>query len=160
MALNIVEIVNASGSQQFDDARALILEYAGQLGFDLAFQNFDAELVSLPTMYNTIVGGLWVAYLDGMPVGVIGLRRFSDTIGEVKRTFVRETARGHGIGKLLLLKVIEKARALNYQSLKLDTTDAMKSAIKLYTDNGFEEIPSYRYNPQDGARYFELRLNN
>jgi putative acetyltransferase len=153
-----IEIVPAATMAQYADATALILEYSQWLNFDLAFQLFDQEMASLSIMYNQSNGGLFVAYLDGAPVGVIGLRRLSETEGEVKRMFVQDRARGNGIGKMLLEKCIDVARALKYQSIKLDTTDFMKFAIKLYTDHGFREIPAYRYNPQEGARYFELRL--
>jgi hypothetical protein len=35
----------------------------------------------------------------------------------------------------------------------------MKSAIRLYVDHGFIEIPAYRYNPHEAARYFELKIS-
>lgn len=110
-------------------------------------------------MYNDSDGGLFIAYFDGQPAGVIGLRRLEGLQGEIKRMFVKESARGHGIGRMLLGKCIEAAKLLNYRLLRLDTADFMKPAIKLYEDQGFIEIPAYRYNPAKGARYFELKLN-
>lgn len=153
-----IEIIHATSEQHFADAKDLIHEYVSWLNFDLSFQNFDHEMASLPAMYNIKDGGLFVAYLDLQPTGVVGLRRFSEKEGEVKRMFVKETARGHGIGKLLLIKCIDTAKALHYQSLKLDTAGFMKAAHKLYTGHGFVEIPAYRYNPEESARYFELTL--
>lgn len=153
-----IAIVRAATQKQYDEAVLLIREYAAWLNFDLSFQNFEAEMASLPDMYNVRDGGLFIAYLDEDPVGIIGLRRFNNTDGEVKRMFVKTQARGRGIGKLLLRTCIDMAKALDYQSLKLDTADFMKSAIELYVDQGFVEIPAYRYNPQEGARYFELML--
>jgi putative acetyltransferase len=153
-----VVIISAASEQHFTDARSLILEYVEWLNFDLSFQNFDQEMASLPAMYNAHDGGLFIVYLNAEPAGVIGLRRLSNTEGEVKRMFVRDTARGLGIGKLLLTRCIDTAKALRYHALKLDTADFMKAAHKLYIDHGFKEIPAYRYNPQQGARYFELDL--
>jgi carbonic anhydrase len=152
-----IEIRLASHSQDFLDAKQLILEYVSWLGFDLAFQNFDQEMAGLPDMYNPKYGGLFIAYLDAKPVGVAGLRKFSETDAEVKRMFVTDEAKGMGAGKLLLRKCIETAKTLNYKSIKLDTA-AFMTAIKLYTDHGFTEIPAYRFNPHDHARYFELVL--
>lgn len=154
----MIELITASTERHFVDARDLILEYAAWLNFDLAFQHFDQEMASLPAMYNGRDGGIFIAYMNGQPVGVIGLRRFSETAGEVKRMFVKDSARGNGIGKRLLSTCIDTARSLGYRSLKLDTADFMQSAIKLYSAHGFNEIPAYRYNPQEGARYFELDL--
>lgn len=152
-------IIRATTVTQYEEAALLIREYAAWLNFDLSFQNFEAEMASLPRMYNDSDGGLFIAYFDGQPAGVIGLRRLEGLQGEIKRMFVKESARGHGIGRMLLGKCIEAAKLLNYRLLRLDTADFMKPAIKLYEDQGFIEIPAYRYNPAKGARYFELKLN-
>jgi carbonic anhydrase len=160
MTQHKIEIRLAQHPQDFLDATQLILEYVSWLGFDLAFQNFDQEMAGLPDMYNPRDGGLFLAYLDAKPVGVAGLRKFSATDAEVKRMFVRDEAKGNGLGKLLLQTCIKTAKTLHYKSIKLDTAEFMKAAIKLYTDHGFVEIPAYRFNPHDHARYFELDLTN
>jgi len=154
-----IEIIRADTVKQFEDAAVLIREYAAWLNFDLSFQNFESEMASLPAMYNDVDGGLFIAYLDKLPAGVIGLRRFEGSQGEIKRMFVKDSARGQGIGRMLLRKCIHTAKTLNYKLLKLDTTDDMKSAIKLYEDHGFVETGAYRFNPEKGARYFELKLD-
>lgn len=154
-----IEIKTAITPQHFLDAKELISEYVTWLGFDLAFQNFDAEMADLPKMYNQKDGGLFIAYINNAPVGIAGLRRFSASDAEVKRMFVKDTAKGMGIGKQLLRTCIETARKLGYQTIKLDTAAFMHAAIKLYTDHGFVEIDAYRFNPHDHARYFELTLN-
>lgn len=154
-----IEIKPANTPEELSHAKALILEYVTWLGFDLAFQNFDAEIADLPKMYNPADGGLFIAYLNHAPVGIAGLRRFSQTDAEVKRMFVKDSAKGKGIGKQLLRTCIETARKLGYQTVKLDTAAFMNAAIKLYTDHGFVEIDAYRFNPHDHARYFELKLN-
>ena len=92
-------------------------------------------------------------------VGVAGIKRFNETDCEVKRMFVQPESRGFKIGQLLLTKCLDAAKELNYQAVKLDTADFMKSAIRLYTDNGFREIDAYRYNPHEEARYFELNFS-
>jgi putative acetyltransferase len=81
-----VEIRLAQHPQDFLDAKQLIMEYVAWLGFDLAFQNFDKEMADLPAMYNKHDGGFFLAYLDGIPVGIAGVRRFSTTEAEVKRS--------------------------------------------------------------------------
>ncbi len=151
-----VSIKTAQTNADYLLAKKLILEYSTWLGFDLSFQNFDEEMEGLPEMYNEENGGLFLAVKNNVVVGVAGLRRFSATESEVKRMFVKEEARGFGIGKLLLQKCIETARKAGYKKVKLDTTDFMQSAIKLYINTGFVEIPAYRYNPHKAARYFEL----
>jgi putative acetyltransferase len=155
-----VEIVTAAHPQEFCDAKLLIMDYVAWLGMDLSFQDFDREMETLPDLYNTERGGLFIAYLNGQPVGVAGLRKFGENDGEVKRMFVKPEARTRGIGRLLLAKCIETAQQLHYISLKLDTSDEMKTAINLYEKMGFVEIPAYRFNPHESARYFALDLTS
>ena len=155
---NSVEIKMAQTATNFLNSRELILEYVAWLGIDLSFQNFDKEMEGLPEMYSPTEGGLYLAYINGEAVGVAGLRRFGERDGELKRMFVKPNNRGLGIGQLLLSACLESARALQYESVKLDTADFMTSAIKLYKDNGFTEIEAYRHNPHESARYFELKL--
>lgn len=159
MEQNKVSIQQCDSSEDFLLAKELIMEYTRWLGFDLAFQNFDQEIDNLREMYNKRDGGLLLAMMNGLAVGVAGVRRFNKTDCEIKRMFVKDGNRGKGIGQLLLTKCIELARAVGYDNIKLDTTDLMKPAIKLYSQNGFVEISPYRYNPHEAARYFELKLH-
>ena len=155
---NSIEIKMAETATDFANAKKLILEYVAWLGIDLSFQNFDKEMAGLPEMYNHKDGGLFIAYINEEAVGIAGIRRFNKNDGEIKRMFVQPNSRGLGIGQLLLNHCIDKARKLNYDTIKLDTADFMKSAIKLYTDHGFKEISAYRHNPHESAKYFELNL--
>jgi len=155
---NQIEIKAAHTPADFLVAKELILEYIEWLAFDLAFQHIDKELNSLPEMYGDPDGGLVLARINDKAVGVAGIRKYADRECELKRMFVKPESRGLGIGKLLITACIEIAKKLNYDIIKLDTADFMKSAIKLYVDNGFIEIPAYRYNPHEAARYFELKI--
>lgn len=142
-----IEIKIAKTATEFSHAKELILEYVAWLGIDLSFQNFDQEMEGLPQMYNSNDGGLFIAYTNNVAVGIAGIRKFSEKDCEVKRMFVKPNSRGLGIGGLLLKECLDTAKKLNYDSVKLDTANFMKSAIKLYTDHGFEEIAAYRHNP-------------
>lgn len=153
-----IKIIHAKNPEDFAEAKQLIHEYASWLGIDLSFQNFDNEINDLETMYAEPDGGLLLAKIEGITAGVAGIRKFENKVGELKRMFVRDEFRNHGIGKMLLSASIELAKKLNYEVIKLDTADFMKAAIKLYKENGFVEIPEYRYNPLEAARYFELVL--
>ncbi|MCK0189858.1 GNAT family N-acetyltransferase [Arenibacter sp. F20364] len=155
---NKIKIKLASTATDFSNAKELILEYVAWLGIDLSFQNFEKEMEGLPQMYSPSEGGLFIAYKDGDAVGIAGLRKFSELDGELKRMYVKPNSRGLGLGALLLTACLDAAKKLKYQTVKLDTADFMKSAIKIYTDNGFVEIPAYRHNPHESARYYELSL--
>ncbi|MGH2933448.1 MAG: GNAT family N-acetyltransferase [Gaiellaceae bacterium] len=128
--------------------RALFREYADSLGVDLSFQGFDEELAALPAGYDVLL----VAGSDGC----VGVRPFEDGVCEMKRLYVRPSARGTGLGRALARAAFDHARALGYRAMRLDTMPAMGEA--LYESLGFVEIPPYRHNPVAGARFMERRL--
>jgi ribosomal protein S18 acetylase RimI-like enzyme len=130
--------------------RRLFREYAGSLGVDLAFQGFEEELAALPDGYDVLL----VAGDDGC----VGVRRFGDGVCEMKRLYVRPSARGSGLGRELALAAVEHARALGYRAMRLDTMPMMGEAQALYASIGFVEIEAYRHNPVAGTRFMELDL--
>jgi ribosomal protein S18 acetylase RimI-like enzyme len=130
--------------------RALFREYAASLGVDLSFQGFEEEVAALPAGYDAI--------LVAGDEGCVGVRPFEDGVCEMKRLYVRPSARGAGLGRTLALAAVEHARALGYRSMRLDTMPMMGSAQTLYESLGFVEIPPYRHNPVAGTRFMELLL--
>ena len=130
--------------------RTLFREYADALGVDLSFQGFDDEVAALPAGYDVLL------VADGG--GCVGVRPFDEGVCEMKRLYVRPSARGAGVGRALALAAIEHARALGYRRMRLDTMPMMGSAQALYESLGFVEIPPYRHNPVAGTRFMELRL--
>ena len=54
--------------------------------------------------------------------------------------------------------VIEEAKAIGYERMRLDTVPAMTTAIRLYESLGFRNTDPYRHNPLEGARFMELVL--
>ena len=141
-----------------ENIRLLFGEYTRSLGIDLAFQNYEQELTSLPGKYAPPDGKLYIAYVDGAPAGCIGLRKFDAQSCEMKRLYVRNRFRGLKIGELLAGKVISDAARLGYQAMLLDTLDTMKSAISLYKKLGFVEIAPYYNSPMADTHFLRLAL--
>jgi len=144
---------------QIAQARELFLEYAQSLGFSLCFQNFDKELADLPGDYSPPDGRLLLAECDAQLAGCVALHKLEDRICEMKRLYLRPAFRGKRLGRRLADRIIEEARQIGYQRMRLDTVEpVMKDAVAMYRRIGFREIAPYCANPMAGALYMELVL--
>ncbi|TBR16728.1 GNAT family N-acetyltransferase [bacterium] len=142
----------------FAAAIAVTKDYVRWLGMDLAFQGLDAEFAAFPVMYGPPEGVFLLAWEGPEPAGGVGLRRLEPGVCEMKRLFVYDRFQGRGLGRGLCVGLIERARALGYGRMRLDTIARMEPALALYATLGFVKIAPYRFNPDPGAVYLELRL--
>ena len=123
---------------------------------DLCFQDFAAELERLPEMYGAPSGCLLLGRVDGVAVACVGMRRKSAEACEMKRLYVRESARRYGLGRRLALAAIAAARTLGYGRMVLDTLESLGPARGLYASLGFRETAPYYANPLPGVVYLAL----
>ncbi len=151
-------IVIARSDADFAAARALFEEYAAQLGVDLRFQGFEAELSNLPAMYGPPAGCLLLARQGSGFAGCVGVRALPGGDCEMKRLYARAGARGRGLGRALAVAAISAARELGHSRMLLDTLDTMSAARALYASLGFREIAPYYVNPIADTKYLGLEL--
>jgi GNAT superfamily N-acetyltransferase len=157
-----IEFITPATPEQLAATRLIFQEYAHQLGVDLCFQNFEAELAGLPGDYAPPQGCLLLALVDGEIAGCCAMRPL-ETVDyanacEMKRLYVRLAFRGFGLGRQLAEAVLDAARIAGYHSLLLDTLNDMEAARALYEDLGFKDIPPYYHNPIAGAHYLKVDL--
>ena len=156
----MVKLKQAESEAEVKQARRLFEEYAAWLGFNLCFQNFDKELAELPGDYAPPNGCLFLAVENDQVAGCVALRKIGEGTGEMKRLYVRPEFRGKGLGRTLTETIIEAARDLGYQRLRLDTLPGkMDQAIAMYRSLGFRDIERYYNNPYEEAAFMELLLN-
>jgi putative acetyltransferase len=154
-----ITTTQAESATQIAAIRELFLQYANSLGFSLCFQSFDQELASLPGDYAPPDGRLLLATSNGQPAGCVALHKVAPEICEMKRLYIRPQFRGKDLGRELAERIIADARHIGYKRLRLDTVEpVMKTAVAMYRQLGFREIPPYRQNPIAGALYMELQL--
>ena len=105
-------------------------------------RHHDAFRGELPRLLGPR-GRLVVARLDGTPVGVGALKPVDDTIAEIKRIYVRPEARGAGVGRAILARLVEDARAERYRTVRLESLRFMTAALAMYRSFGFVETPPF-----------------
>lgn len=135
-------------------------------GIDLTFQSFTTELSKLPGLYSSSKGGiLLLAHThssphakDGEPLGCVALRPLQPpAIAELKRLYVSPSARGSGLGKVLVSEVLRRAKEMGYEEVKLDTLLFMREARQLYAEFGFEKCEAYYDTPVEGTVFMRWK---
>ena len=154
-----MKLIQAQTAAEISQARKLFEEYAAGLEINLCFQNFDKELAELPGEYVPPNGRLFLAHEGEQVAGCVAFRKIADGVCEMKRLYVRPGFRGTGLGRSLTETVIDTAREVGYQRMRLDTLPGkMDRAIAMYRALGFQEIEPYYSNPVAGALFMELEL--
>ncbi|HSR82479.1 MAG TPA: GNAT family N-acetyltransferase [Hyphomicrobiaceae bacterium] len=119
----------------------LLRAYEVGAGVSLCFQDFDAEVASLPGNYAPPRGTMLLARQAGGDdfLGCVALRPVPDRpdLCEMKRLYVRPGQRGSGLGRTLALAVMAEACRLGYRRICLDTLPGMTAAQALYRALGF-----------------------
>jgi ribosomal protein S18 acetylase RimI-like enzyme len=137
----------------------LFKAYALSLPIDLSYQDFESELAGLPGKYAPPAGELLLARDESnSPLGCVALRPLLIGVCEMKRLYVAPQGRGRGIGKALMIAVINEARKKGYREMRLDTLPSMATAQAMYRGAGFEPMEPYYATAIAGTLFLRLRL--
>ncbi|MFL6010399.1 MAG: GNAT family N-acetyltransferase [Gaiellaceae bacterium] len=129
------------------DFRALVSETLREFGFD-PDPTLDPDLEDPSGTY----AALWVAVDGDRVVGSVAMRELGDGAAELKRMYLRPDARGQGLGKRLLVTALDWAREQGARTVRLDTSERMVAAQRLYEANGFTRVEG------DAPRQGQCRL--
>ena len=143
----------------FDVLKSRYPEMVAEIDEYIAKQNIQHQLADFEAYFIPPHGECFLAMLEGAPVGMVMIRPASDGGCELNRMYVREAARGHGVGRMLCQAVIEEARKLSYATVFLGALYRHVEALPLYRSLGFCEYqPQGGYRPDD-KRVIHMRLD-
>jgi ribosomal protein S18 acetylase RimI-like enzyme len=121
---------------QLDFAQGTPLESAVRTYIE---RSLSDDLSDIPSNYQNRSGdNFWVADLDGLVSGMVGIQKRSEAEAELRRMSVARDARRQGIGWKLLETVEEFCREQGYSQIFLSTVSQLVPAITMYRKYGFQ----------------------
>jgi ribosomal protein S18 acetylase RimI-like enzyme len=132
---------------------------SAEIGVKTGLRLIDKQIAELPGDYGTPRGEVILAFAQEALVACGALRGLEPRIGEIKRIYVRTDHRGPGFGPRLTGALLDRARDLGYERVRLDTLPTMTAAIRFYQEMGFDPVPPYWPHPVPGALFFEYRMD-
>jgi GNAT superfamily N-acetyltransferase len=139
--------------------------YAEEFGWNQDYEALVARILAdFHEQFDPAQDGAWIADIDDEMVGSIFLVH-GDTprIGRLRLLYVEPTARGLGIGAMLIGACIDGARARGYARLTLWTNDVLVAARTLYERFGFtlaKEEPHQSFGQQLVGQTWSLSLEH
>ena len=104
---------------------------------------FDEALDHLSVYYDRPGRAYYVLLEDGAVTGGVGLAQFEGLPGccELQKLYLSPAARGRGLGYRMIRFIEERARALGYRQMYLETHTNLQAAIHEYERSGYRQIP-------------------
>lgn len=112
--------------------------YWEQLGWNGEYEALIARIVAdYAAGHDPARETGWIAEIDGDPVGSILCVDAGGGVAKLRLLWVEPSARGKGVGGLLVRRCVDFARETGYLSMTLWTMSVLDSARRLYEDAGF-----------------------
>jgi ribosomal protein S18 acetylase RimI-like enzyme len=161
-----VEIVRAATGLDFAQVALVLGEQRAWLEatIDLdvgSLQPSARREYASPAEYYAPPAELLLARLDRRAAGIVGMHPTGDGRVELKRLYVRRSARAAGLGRRLVEEVVARARATGYSAVFLETAPRrMAAAWRLYRSLGFVETRAEGLDGVDDVVGMELPLRD
>ena len=141
----------------FKEYTDMLIENDSRFAAYLEIQNYDDEIKDLSVKYGEPYGRLYIARVDGAPVGCVAMKNHDgENSGELKRLYVRPEYRGRGYARILTERILEDAKSVGYDAVYLDTLPFLTAAKHLYDKLGFVVCEPYNDDPM-GCSIFMCR---
>jgi DNA-binding MarR family transcriptional regulator/ribosomal protein S18 acetylase RimI-like enzyme len=122
--------------------------YVAELGYPPVFERYVVQAFSdLVATFAPPRDRIFVAERDRRFVGSIAVKGLPNATAQLRFLLVEHHARGHGLGRRLVQRVLDHARALGERRIVLETASDLVAARALYTGCGFRKIASTADEP-------------
>lgn len=119
----------------------------------------DGDLEDVAAWYGSRHGAFDVLVDgSGVLVGCSGVYGRSQTVCELRRLYLAYKVRHRGLGRMLLHRVVDWARARGFETMELFTAPVLKEAVQLYERFGFARQAQTAAGPVACDLHFSLRL--
>ncbi|PZV08277.1 MAG: GNAT family N-acetyltransferase [Leptolyngbya sp.] len=116
--------------------RSVLVEY----GLAWEPDGADRDVLEIETYYLQTGGEFWVIEQQGKVIGTAAyypIQRGTHAV-EIRKMYLLQTARGQGLGRLLLHRLEAAIAIRGYKQIWIETASALQEAVKLYESSGYE----------------------
>ncbi len=112
--------------------------YVGDLGYPAVFEHYVVQAFSgFLASFAPPRDRIFIAERDGQLVGSIAVKGLPRRVAQLRFLFVEPEARGLGIGRRLVRRVLDHARATGARRIILETASDLDAARAIYAAHGF-----------------------
>ena len=133
------------------EVKAVIFGVLREFGFVPDPQDTDKDLDNIEGNYHADGGYFGVVEEQGKIIATVALSRIDDKTCELRKMYLLPGFRGRGLGKKLLDFSLQKAQAMGFRRMVLETASNLTDAIRLYQRYGFKQC-----HPQEMASRCDL----
>lgn len=148
----------AASNADASAVRSLVFGVLGEYGLAVDPAATDRDLFDIEANYAAR-GGCFEVLVDedDRIIGSYGLYPLHDGTCELRKMYLERAFRGRGLGKAIMMRALNQARALGFTRVELETAAVLVEAISLYKSFGFKPFtPDHMSCRCDQAMSLEL----